>query len=418
MKPTVIAAGEGRAILVAVALLAPALPPTPAVALETSGRIELEPRGFTQSPAHPGQNRHGLSLAVQPELYHELDDGEQSLLFSPFLRLDTADDERTHVDVRELQYQRVFDAAELRIGIGRVFWGVTESWHLVDVINQTDLVENIDREDKLGQPLVNLTLIRDWGVVDLFVLPGFRERTFPGREGRLRSEPFIDTERATYESGAGRQRIDYAVRWSQTVGDFDIGVAHFHGTSREPRLLPECQDGRSALSTPCNNPATIVLAPRYEVVNRTSLDLQATRDAMLWKLEALHESGQRDTWFAWVAGFEYSWFGINESGMDLGLLVEHLFDDRGANAPHPLEDDLFAGMRLALNDENDTALLAGAIVDMEGDATNLTLEASRRVGDDWKVELETRIWTGVANDDPMAPLRDDDYLQLTLSRYF
>ena len=104
--------------------------------------------------------------------------------------------------------------------------------------------------------------------------------------------------------------------------------------------------------------------------------------------------------------------------MDLGLLVEHLFDDRGRNAPHPLEDDVFAGLRLALNDENDTALLAGAIVDMEGDATNLTLEASRRVGDDWKVELETRIWTGVANDDPMAPLRDDDYLQLTLSRYF
>ena len=409
-----IAARDGRAIFVALSLLAPALP---VGAVELSGRIELEPRGFTQSPAHPGQNRHGLSLAVQPELYHEFDDGGQSLLFSPFVRLDSADDERTHFDVRELLYQRVFDAAELRIGIGRVFWGVTESYHLVDVINQTDLVENIDREDKLGQPLVNLTLIRDWGAVDLFVLPGFRERTFPGREGRLRSEPFIDTERATYESGAGRQRIDYAVRWSQAIGDFDIGVAHFRGTSREPRLLPECEDGRSALSTPCN-PSTVVLAPRYEVVNRTSLDVQATRDATLWKLEALHESGQGDTYVAWVAGFEYSWFGINESGMDLGLLVEHLFDDRGGNAPHPLEDDVFAGMRLAFNDEEDTALLAGVIVDMEGDATNLTFEAARRVGDDWKVELEARMWTGVAHDDPMSPLRDDDYLQLTLSRFF
>ena len=409
-----IAARDGRAIFVALSLLAPALP---VGAVELSGRIELEPRGFTQSPAHPGQNRHGLSLAVQPELYHEFDDGGQSLLFSPFVRLDSADDERTHFDVRELLYQRVFDAAELRIGIGRVFWGVTESYHLVDVINQTDLVENIDREDKLGQPLVNVTLIRDWGAVDLFVLPGFRERTFPGREGRLRSEPFIDTERATYESGAGRQRIDYAVRWSQAIGDFDIGVAHFRGTSREPRLLPECEDGRSALSTPCN-PSTVVLAPRYEVVNRTSLDVQATRDATLWKLEALHESGQGDTYVAWVAGFEYSWFGINESGMDLGLLVEHLFDDRGGNAPHPLEDDVFAGMRLAFNDEEGTALLAGVIVDMEGDATNLTFEASRRVGDDWKVELEARMWTGVAHDDPMSPLRDDDYLQLTLSRFF
>ena len=410
-RPMPDAVRHGWAVLAAVSLLALALAPG---AVELSGRFELEPRGFTQSPAHPRQNRNGVSLAVQPELYHSFDDDRQSLLFSPFLRLDTADDRRTHFDVRELLYQRVFDDAELRIGIGRVFWGVTESYHLVDIINQTDLVENIDREDKLGQPLVNLTFIRDWGALDLFMLPGFRERTYPGREGRLRSEPFVDTDRARYESGAGRQRIDYAVRWSHAIGDFDIGVAHFHGTSREPRLLPEC-------ATPGCNPVTgegFVLAPRYEVVHRTSLDLQATKDATLWKLEALHESGQGDSYVAWVAGFEYTWFGINESDMDLGLLVEHLFDGRGGKAPHPLENDVFAGVRLAFNDEASTELLAGVIADGEGDATNLNLEASRRIGERWKVELEARAWTGVDRDDAMFPLQRDDYVQLTLSRFF
>ena len=410
-RPMLGAVRHGWAVLAAASLLA--LAPAPA-AVELSGRFELEPRGFTQSPAHPRQNRNGVSLAVQPELYHSFDDNRQSLLFSPFLRLDTADDRRTHFDARELLYQRVFDDAELRIGIGRVFWGVTESYHLVDIINQTDLVENIDREDKLGQPLVNLTFIRDWGALDLFMLPGFRERTYPGREGRLRSEPFVDTDRATYESGAGRQRIDYAVRWSHAIGDFDMGVAHFHGTSREPRLLPEC-------ATPGCNPVTgegFVLAPRYEVVHRTSLDLQATRDATLWKLEALHESGQGDSYVAWVAGFEYTWFGINESDIDLGLLVEHLFDGRGGNAPHPLENDVFAGVRLAFNDEVSTELLAGVIADGEGDATNLNLEASRRIGERWKVELEARAWTAVDRDDAMYPLNRDDYVQLTLSRFF
>ena len=410
-RPMLGAVRHGWAVLAAVSLLA--LAPAPG-AVELSGRFELEPRGFTQSPAHPRQNRNGVSLAVQPELYHSFDDNRQSLLFSPFLRLDTADDRRTHFDVRELLYQRVFDDAELRIGIGRVFWGVTESYHLVDIINQTDLLENIDREDKLGQPLVNLTFIRDWGALDLFMLPGFRERTYPGREGRLRSEPFVDTDRARYESGAGRQRIDYAVRWSHAIGDFDMGVAHFHGTSREPRLLPEC-------ATPGCNPVTgegFVLAPRYEVVHRTSLDLQATKDATLWKLEALHESGQGDSYVAWVAGFEYTWFGINESDMDLGLLVEHLFDGRGGNAPHPLENDVFAGVRLAFNDEASTELLAGIIADGEGDATNLNLEASRRIGERWKVELEARAWTAVDRDDAMYPLNRDDYVQLTLSRFF
>ena len=416
MRPGPGRVGGGRIVLLAVSLLGL---PAPLGAVELSGRFELEARGFMQSPAHSGQRRNGLSFAVQPEIYHAFGDGRQSLLFTPFLRVDTADEERTHFDVRELLYQRVFDSAELRAGIGRVFWGVTESYHLVDVVNQTDLVENVDRDDKLGQPLVNLTLIRDWGALDLFVLPGFRERTFPGREGRLRSEPFVDTDRATYESGAGRRRIDYAVRWSHAIGDFDVGVAHFHGTSREPRLRPlaVCADGRLAPASGCP-PVGAVLAPRYEVVHRTSLDLQATRDAMLWKLEALHESGQGDAWIAWVAGFEYTWFGIDESAVDLGLLAEHLFDGRGGNAPQPFENDLFAGVRLALNDEAGTDFLAGVIADVEGDATTLSLEASRRIGERWKVELEARAWIGVEDGDPMFPLHRDDYVQLTLSRFF
>ena len=401
-----------RTLAVLAAASLPALSP-PLGAVEIGGRIDLETRVFAQSPAHPGQSRHGLSLALQPEFYHAIDD-DRSVLFAPFLRLDSADDERTHADVRELLYQQVFDAAELRIGIGRVFWGVTESYHLVDVINQIDLVENVDREEKLGQPLVNLTLVRDWGALDLFVLPGSRERTFPGPEGRLRSEPYIDTGRATWESGAGRHRLDYAVRWSHAIGDFDVGVAHFHGTSREPRLLPEC-------AVPPCNPFTgegFVLAPRYDVVHRTSLDLQATKGATLWKLEALLESGSGDAWVGWVAGFEHTWWGIDDSELDVGLLVEHLFDGRGGRAPQPLENDVFAGVRLALNDEADTSLLAGVIADVEGDATTLTLEGSRRIGDRWKAAVQAMAWTGVEPDDPMAPLRSDDFVQLTLSYFF
>ena len=418
---------RGRAVLAAAVLLAIA---SSSGAFELSGHFALEARGFAHFPAHPRQDRNGFSFTAQPELYHAFGDGRQSLLFTPYLRGDTADGRRTHFDVRELLYQRVFDSAELRIGIGRVFWGVTESRHLVDVINQTDLVENVDREDKLGQPLVNFALVRDWGTLDLFVLPGFRERTFPGRRGRLRSEPFVDTGRATYESGAGRRRIDYALRWSHAIGDFDVGVAHFHGTSRDPRLLPvpaaggpvsaHRPDHETAPSETPTLPAMgePVLAPRYDVVHRTSLDLQATRGAWLWKLEALHESGRGPAWVAWVAGFEYTRFGINESAVDLGLLAEHLFDGRGGSSPQPFENDVFAGLRLALNDEAGTEALAGIIRDVEGDATAFNIEASRRIGERWKIEIEARAWTGIDRDDPLFALRRDDYAQVTLSHFF
>ena len=94
------------------------------------------------------------------------------LYFSPFLRLDQVDENRTHWDIRELYWLYFSRVWEIRVGVRTVFWGVTELQHLVDVINQTDLVENIDGEQKLGQPMVNLALIHDWGTVELFILTG------------------------------------------------------------------------------------------------------------------------------------------------------------------------------------------------------------------------------------------------------
>ncbi len=110
------------------------------------------------------------------------------------------DDDSWLIIRRELSWQLVSRSWELRIGVRKVFWGVAESQQLVDIINQTDLVENVDGEDKLGQPMVNIALIRSWGTVDFFLLPWFRERTFPGQVGRLRFAQPVDTDNPAYES--------------------------------------------------------------------------------------------------------------------------------------------------------------------------------------------------------------------------
>ena len=151
-----------------------------------SGFVAAESRMFTQSPQFPEQeDENAHSLILNPEFRY--DRAEQRLTFIPFYRKDSIDDERTHFDLRELNWRKVDDDWDLLVGIGRVFWGVAESRHLVDIVNQTDLVEDIDQEDKLGQPMVNLAVLKDWGAVSLFLLPGFRERTFPGEQGRLRT---------------------------------------------------------------------------------------------------------------------------------------------------------------------------------------------------------------------------------------
>lgn len=374
---------------------------------EWSGYLEGQTRYFTQQARDSDPSRSLLSLAFQPEYYRRWDEGRQSLLFVPFARWDSQDEERSHADIRELIWTYAGDGWEGRIGIGKVFWGVTEALHLVDVINQTDLVENPDGEQKLGQPMLKLSLERDWGFLDLYLLPGFRERTFPGKDGRLRTHPRVDTDSAGYESDREAHHVDLALRWSHTLGDWDIGLSHFSGTSRDPLFIPRL-----------NGSGEPVLSPYYELMRQAGLDLQATKGSWLWKLEAIHRSADSGSYNAATGGFEYTLVGLGGSAMDLGLLAEYLYDDRGDEAAGPFENDLFLGVRLSANDVAGSELLTGVIRDLDSSAAMFNLEASRRIGNAWKASAQVRIWTGVPRNDPLYAYRRDDYIEVSLARYF
>ncbi|HHM06269.1 MAG TPA: hypothetical protein ENJ19_11110 [Gammaproteobacteria bacterium] len=376
-------------------------------AAKWSGEVSAQWRGFTQSPEDPRQHGNNLSLAAEPEFYHSWNGGADAFTFVPFLRWDQGDSERSHGDIRELTWLHAADQWELRVGVRKVFWGVTESQHLVDIINQTDLVENIDTEDKLGQAMVNLALIRDWGTVDLFVLPYFRKRTFPGPRGRLRSRPPVAENLARFESSRKQRHIDLALRWSQVIGDWDVGLSHFYGTSREPRFEPgRTRTGESAL------------IPVYDLIHQTGLDVQITTGAWLWKLEAIRRSGRNETFYAATGGLEYSFYGVFDSPADVGLVLEYLYDDRGATGPSPFQDDLMVGLRLALNDVQSSAALLGVVKDRSSGAAFYNLEANRRLGRSWTVNLQGRFFTGAPASDPLHGLLRDDYIELELARHF
>ena len=381
---------------------------TRAPAVELSGYVSFDPRVFPGDPLYADQHEMAsLSLSAQPELYAEWADGDQSLLFVPFFRYDQQDSRRTHVDVREAFYLMVGDTWELRAGLQKVFWGVTESQHLVDVINQTDAVEDVDGEDKLGQPSVSLALIHDWGVLDLYLLPGFRERTFPGREGRLRPPLYVDTDLTTYESDTEEWHVDWAARWSHTLGAFDLGVSHFSGTNREPGFAPVVTAGGEP-----------VLAPHYSLIDQTGIDAQAITAGWLWKLEVVNRYGDGDRFAALTGGFEYTFANVRDTGIDIGLLGEYLWDERGEDGTSPLEDDLFVATRVALNDVQDTAILAGVMVDRDTQGASGLVEASRRVGEAWKLSLEARAVFGTDAADPLHAFRQDDTFRIDLARYF
>jgi hypothetical protein len=370
------------------------------------GNAGLELKYFTADPIVADQTGNTISASIEPEFYWSFNDAD-SLAFTPFLRADSADDSRSHGDIRELLWLHVGEGWELRSGIGKVFWGVTESIHLVDIVNQTDLVENLDQEDKLGQPMFWLSVPKDWGTLDLFALPYFRERTFPGIEGRFRTIPVVDKSLTIYESVDEESHLDWAMRWSHYVGSLDFGISAFDGTSRDPQFIPKMSDG-----------GQIVLAPHYPQIRQYSVDIQSVLDAWLLKLEYIHRDfDSADSYNAAVGGFEYTFGSIFDRRADLGVIMEYLYDSRDENGG-PFQDDLFTGIRIAFNDTQSTELLTGIIGDLHNGARLFTLEAARRLGDRWTMKLEARAFSSIPDDDPLSSQREDDYVQFSLEYFF
>jgi hypothetical protein len=160
------------------------------------------------------------------------------------------------------------------------------------------------------------------------------------------------------------------------------------------------------------------LIPFYEQINQTGLDLQLVAGQWLWKLESLYRTGQGDAFLAGVGGFEYSLVGIAETSMDLGIIGEWAYDERGDDTITGFQNDAMFGLRLAFNDAASTELLAGLIQDVDSAARAVSVEASRRVGSNWKLSLEARAFFEAPPSDPLYGLRNDDFLLLELAYYF
>ena len=381
-----------------------------------SGNVTLQDRYFINDALSTNSSQHNNYLSVSSEIeFYEAWDNS-SINITPFIRVDQYDEERTHGDLREMYYQQTFDTWELRLGISKVYWGVTESQHLVDVINQTDNIESVDGEDKLGQPMVKASFEQDWGTVDVFILPYFRERTFQGIEGRPRTSLVVDTNQASYESSSEEQHVDYALRWFKYFGDLEIGLSYFNGTSREPLLTLGSSNGSP------------VLTPYYPLMQQAGLDAQLTTEEWLWKLEIIARDWQafdnsntqliEQSFVALTGGFEYTFVGIAESDADLGLVAEYLYDDRNKQASSFFQNDVLIGLRLAMNDAASSEALLGVIYDLDYQEYLISLEASRRFAESWTASLEIRAFNKIDNSSLLNSIAKDDFVQLDIAYYF
>ncbi|GAB2917050.1 FimV/HubP family polar landmark protein [Rheinheimera gaetbuli] len=365
--------------------------------------FELQQRYYSADGAQ-GQSKHYSSAALSADWYWQSADRRHQLSLKPYARWDVRDPKRSLLDLRQAYWQYVGDGFDIKAGVDIVFWGVTESQHLVDVINQTDTLANIDAETKLGQPMLNWNLHGAGGSLSLYVLPYFRERPQAGPDGRLRPALLVDSNNPQYESGQQDKNLDFALRYSQQFGAVDLGLSYFEGNNREPLY---------------NLTAAGLLQPVYLQMQQLGIDSLWISGSWLWKLESIYRKTRQQDFVAATAGFEYTWVGLFDSNWDLGWIAEYQYDSRGSQATAPGQNDVFIGGRFVANDAAGSEILLGLLQDLDHSGSQSgKLEASMRLSNSLRLRLDAWFFHSERPTEPAYAIRNDDYLQLSLDYYF
>ena len=118
----------------------------------------------------------------------------------------------------------------------------------------------------------------------------------------------MDTKWLPYEPSVEESHIDGAIRWSNIIVDFDVGLQYFPGTRGDALLVPTLDVDRNSIFRPC-----------YEQMDQVGLDLQYMNEGWLLKFEGIAGDTPSEESSAMVVGFEYTLYGIGGSTIDAGF---------------------------------------------------------------------------------------------------
>jgi hypothetical protein len=375
----------------------------------TSG-LSAEVRAFPERPAAVDQDATAaqptFTLETKIEAAH-LPKG-LSATFNPYLRYDPVDGGRSLLDLHEVKISGGGQRWRFKAGYDVEFWGVMEFVNPVNVLNQSDVTDDFLSKRKLGSPMADVTLTGRLGTLDVYALTGFRPMRFPQEAGRLRPLLPIDEDAVGYTSGNGPSQLEGAVRYFRNIRNVYFGVSHFYGYSREP-------DVRLGV----NSQGLPFLAATYGIEHQTGFELQVTFGNMILKSEDVvrfdAQTGRRTGAFS--LGAEYDIGALLNSGRTVTVFGEYYHDSRAQSLIVPFRNDVFAGVRIGVNDRRSSEIRVWSNWDVAaGRPSVVMLDASTRLSDRVKAAIAYR---GIVSRQPaLTSIAQDTHVVLKLETYF
>ena len=373
------------------------------------GSVAEQTRVFFRSPAFPDQSSEPAQPTFVVDAKLSLEDLPWGVdcYVSPYYRHDSVDGGRRLFDAQSSKCRVRGDDLSLSIGYDVEPWGVLEFANPSDVLNQRDITEDIVTKRRLGQPMVRLTLNTDIGSFTAYGLTFFTPLSFPGARGRLRPALVIEGDRAEYESKRERLEPEAAFRYTETFGPIHVGAAYYYGYHRDPSFGVGVDAGGRPY-----------LYPVYALVHQASLELQTTLDSLLLKAEGAQRWDEQlnPASSAIGAGFEYDFGAALGEGQTISVFGEYVYDTRERTLIVPFTNDVFGGIRLALNDVRSTELSVWADVALPDRILQVAAaDVSTRLLEGLKGSVGVRVLTRRG---AFADLGKDDYLHVRLHAFF
>lgn len=375
-----------------------------------SGAVSGEIRAFPQPPGVAGQDLSSAQPTLTSEVNVEIEGLPKGFEASinPYARYDAIDSGRSVFDLHELNVSGGGRRWHIKAGYDVQFWGVMEFVNPVNILNQTDITEDVFTKRKLGQPMVDYTLLGAFGTIDFYALTGFEPMQFPESPGRLRPSVPIRQDNVTYGSGNGRSQVEGAVRYFRNIRNVYLGVSHFYGYQREPEMVVGLDNGTAPF-----------LTPSYNLEHQTGLELQVTFGNMIVKSEDVvrfepHTDRRSE---AISVGGEYDLGAMMNARRTFTVFGEYYYDSREQSLIIPFRNDVFAGLRIGLNDRRSSEFRVWGNYDLTGrSGTAVVFDANARISDRVKAALAYRgIVTG---QQAFSSISQDSHVVLKLEVFF
>ena len=359
--------------------------------VEVSGHFDLDSQAYITK----ADQKHSNSFTAKQTLELRYTKDELSILarlyaqvaYYDFLRKED-ETERTFARVDELYIKYDLDDSTLQAGKSIKFWGALELRNIVDVFNPNELRDDLFKTNRLGVWNASYSYYTDSGELSLIVKVAEPDQKMAGFPYVYYVFPKVVTYNDDLRTSKNEHRPSVYLMYNGTTDtEYAIDYAFIYESG---------YDSQRYFSLRLNQPSTYVqnayLVDKFMTYN--TLVVGAT----LLKLEALYvivpdEEPISD--YSHIAlGVEHSLDDFDE-GTTLSLISEYYkyrtYEDgkyTDLQLFESMQDDIFLGMRYALNNTDDTEIVGGVIHDLEYDEQIYYAELGSRIGDSFKVEID------------------------------